>query len=63
MGCQESKSENDSKENPSDAIATISNETMTHSADMKRPDIDYKSRLEWKMCLVSDSFVLILFTF
>lgn len=56
MGCQITKNEHDSKESPSDTMATTANETMAYSKDSKKTDIDYKSRLEWKMCLVSETF-------
>lgn len=55
MGCKITKSEHDSEENPSETMATAPNETMTHSNNSKKSDIDYKSRLEWKMCLAKDT--------
>lgn len=53
MGCQLSKQEDDTTremEN-TNTVITMASEATAH----KHTDVNYKSRLEWKMCVVSVS--------
>lgn len=54
MGCKISKNENDikSKADDHDNIDDIQQPDTSTTATMTE-HVDYKSRLEWKMCLVS----------
>lgn len=54
MGCQISKEDD---ENRSDPQSNTENTTETKTMANKATAIaDYKSRLEWKLCLVRDKF-------
>lgn len=58
MGCQISKEDD---ENRSDPQSNTENTTETKTMANKATAIaDYKSRLEWKLCLVRDKFFFLL---
>lgn len=55
MGCQLSKNEDDTREKATmeSTVTAIAVATEATASNTKNIDVNYKSRLEWKMCVVS----------